>query len=54
LRLVADGLNNREIAERLYISEETAKSHIKKILAALTAESRAHAVAIAFRQSLLN
>ena len=47
LQLVADGLVNREIGERLYLSEETVKSHVRHLLAKLQARSRAHAVAVA-------
>jgi DNA-binding NarL/FixJ family response regulator len=53
LRLVADGFSNREIANRLWISEETVKSHIREILVRLRAECRSHAVAIGFRHGLL-
>ena len=49
LELISDGLGNREIAERLYLSEKTVKSHIRSILAKLQAKSRAHAVALGFR-----
>jgi DNA-binding CsgD family transcriptional regulator len=54
LQLVADGCTNGEIAQRLWITEETAKTHVRRILLALRAESRAHAVAIGFRNSLIN
>jgi DNA-binding NarL/FixJ family response regulator len=53
LQLVADGLVNREIGDRLYLSEETVKSHVRHLLAKLEARSRAHAVAIGFRRQLL-
>jgi LuxR family maltose regulon positive regulatory protein len=53
LQLVSQGLINREIGRRLYISEETVKSHIRQIFAKLPAGSRAHAVAVGFRQGLL-
>lgn len=53
LRLIADGLQNRQIAEYLGLSEETVKTHIRHCLSKLPAHSRAHAVAIAFRQGLL-
>ena len=54
LRLIADGLVNREIGHRLYLSEETVKSHVRHLLAKLQARSRAHAVAIGFRRQLLD
>ena len=53
LQLVADGLANREIGVRLYLSEETVKSHVRHLLAKLQARSRAHAVAIGFRRGLI-
>jgi DNA-binding CsgD family transcriptional regulator len=53
LQLVSDGLVNREIGDRLYLSEETVKSHVRHLLAKLQARSRAHAVAIGFRRGLI-
>jgi len=53
LQLVSDGLVNREIGERLFLSEETVKSHVRHLLAKLQARSRAHAVAIGFRRGLI-
>ncbi len=53
LQLVSEGLVNREIGERLYLSEETVKSHIRHILAKLHARSRAHAVALGLRRGLI-
>jgi DNA-binding NarL/FixJ family response regulator len=53
LQLVSDGLVNREIGARLYLSEETVKSHVRHILAKLQARSRAHAVAVGFRRGLI-
>ena len=53
LQLVADGLANREIGERLFLSEETVKSHVRHLLAKLHARSRAHAVAVGFRRGLI-
>jgi PAS domain S-box-containing protein len=45
LALVADGLNNSEIASRLYLTESTVKWHVRKILKALGVANRAEAVA---------
>ena len=45
LALVADGLNNADISNRLYLSESTVKWHIRKILRALGVSNRAQAVA---------
>ena len=42
LQLISDGLVNREIGVRLYLSEETVKSHVRHLLAKLQARSRAH------------
>ncbi len=53
LQLVADGLANREIGVRLFLSEETVKSHVRHLLAKLQARSRAHAVAVGFRRGLI-
>jgi DNA-binding NarL/FixJ family response regulator len=53
LQLISDGLVNREIGVRLFLSEETVKSHVRHLLAKLQARSRAHAVAIGFRRSLI-
>jgi DNA-binding NarL/FixJ family response regulator len=54
LQLISDGLVNREIGKRLFLSEETVKSHVRHLLAKLQARSRAHAVAVGFRRGLLN
>ena len=53
LQLISDGLVNREIGDRLFLSEETVKSHVRHLLAKLQARSRAHAVAIGFRRGLI-
>jgi DNA-binding NarL/FixJ family response regulator len=53
LELIADGFENHEIAERLVISTETVKSHVRHLRAKLGARNRAHAVAIAFSCRLL-
>lgn len=49
LRLLADGLDQGEIAERLVISPKTVGTHIERVLAKLGAHSRAEAVALAYR-----
>ena len=54
LQLISDGLVNREIGERLFLSEETVKSHVRHLLAKLQARSRAHAVAVGFRRGLID
>ncbi|WP_433328099.1 LuxR C-terminal-related transcriptional regulator [Spirillospora sp. CA-294931] len=53
LRLLAVGLTNREIAERLVLSEHTVKRHVANILTRLDLPSRAAAVAYASRVDLL-
>jgi DNA-binding NarL/FixJ family response regulator len=53
LQLISEGLVNREIGQRLYLSEETVKSHVRHLLAKLQARSRAHAVAVGFRRGLI-
>lgn len=53
LELTADGLTNSEIGKRLLISEETVKTHLRKVLAKLLARSRSHAVAVGFRRGLI-
>jgi DNA-binding NarL/FixJ family response regulator len=53
LRHVAEGSKNWEIAERLFISEETVKVHIKHIMEKLGASDRTQAVAIAVRRGIM-
>jgi DNA-binding NarL/FixJ family response regulator len=54
LGLVAEGLRQQEIADRLYISSKTVSTHIEHILRKLGVRSRAQAVAVAFRDRLLD
>ncbi len=54
LRLVARGLNNREIARELYISENTVKNHVRNILEKLQLHSRMEAVMYAVREKILD
>jgi ATP/maltotriose-dependent transcriptional regulator MalT len=53
MRLVAVGLTNRQIGQRLFISEKTASVHVSNVLAKLGASGRAEAVDIAHRRGLL-
>jgi dTDP-4-amino-4,6-dideoxygalactose transaminase/DNA-binding CsgD family transcriptional regulator len=53
LGLMAEGLFNHEIAGRLFLADETVKTHIHHVLVKLQARSRTHAVAIALQQGLL-
>lgn len=54
LKLVAEGLRNREIGERLYITEKTVKNHISSILEKLHANDRTEAAMFAARQGLVD
>jgi len=54
LRLVARGLNNREIAKQLFISENTVKNHVRNILEKLQLHSRMEAVMYAVREKILD
>ena len=54
LKLVAQGMSNREIAEHLYISENTVKNHVRNILEKLHLHSRMEAVVYAVREKLLD
>jgi DNA-binding NarL/FixJ family response regulator len=53
LRLVAEGLSNQEIADRLILSKHTVHRHVSSILAKLDLSSRAAAAAYAARHDLL-
>jgi DNA-binding CsgD family transcriptional regulator len=53
LRLVAAGCSNREIGERLFISQNTAANHIRSILRKTASANRAEAAAYAARHGLL-
>jgi len=53
LKHVAGGNRNRDIADRLFISEETVKVHIKHIMEKLGASDRTQAVAIAVRRGII-
>ena len=53
LRLIADGLNNTEIAERLVISEHTVKRHVSNILSKLHLADRTQAAVYAWREGVV-
>ena len=53
LRLITDGLRNREIAERLVISEKTVGNHISNIFAKLQVTDRSQAIVRALRDGLV-
>lgn len=52
LSLIAEGMSTREIARALWVTEETVKSHVARVLARLGARTRAHAIAIVYREGL--
>src|SRR5437764_7154182 len=54
LKLVAKGLTNRDIADALYISENTVKNHVRNILEKLHLHSRMEAVIYAVKEKLLD
>jgi DNA-binding NarL/FixJ family response regulator len=53
LVLLAQGASNKDMAEKLFITEGTVKNHVSNILAKLQAENRTHAADIARRQGLV-
>ena len=53
LRHIAGGNRNRDIGERLFISEETVKVHVKHIMEKLGATDRTQAIAIAARRGII-
>jgi len=54
LKLVAQGLSNREVAGQLFISENTVKNHVRNILEKLHLHSRMEAVVYAVREKILD
>jgi len=54
LQLLADGMSNADVATKLFISQETVKSHVRHILAKLEADTRTQAVAIALREAIID
>lgn len=54
LRLLADGLTNEEVGRRLFIAPDTVRTHVRKAMRKLDADTRTQAVATALRQSLIS
>lgn len=53
LRMVAAGATNRQVANHLFLSVDTVKSHLEAVYRTLEVSDRAHAVAVAMRKGLL-
>jgi DNA-binding NarL/FixJ family response regulator len=53
LRNIAEGCSNKIVADRLSITEETVKAHVKNILSKLGANDRTHAVTIALKRGII-
>jgi DNA-binding NarL/FixJ family response regulator len=54
LRLLADGHSNEEVGKRLFIAPDTVRTHVRKAMRKLDADTRTQAVATALRQSLIS
>jgi DNA-binding NarL/FixJ family response regulator len=54
LQLIAEGSANKVVADRLAITEDTVKAHVKNILSKLGANDRTHAVTIALKRGIID
>lgn len=54
LQLIAGGMENQAVANELYVSVETVRTHVKNILRKLRARDRTHAVSLAYQAGLLS
>lgn len=54
VKLIADGMRNKEIAVGLGISEQTAKVHVKNILSKLRVNDRAAVIGVAVRRGIVH
>jgi DNA-binding NarL/FixJ family response regulator len=54
LLLIARGLSNQELAERLFIADNTVKTHVKRVFTKLGARDRAQAIVIAYESGLMS
>ena len=52
--LLAQGLTGEQVAERLFLSPETIKTHIRNAMNKLEANTRVHAIAIALREGFIS
>jgi len=53
LKLLVEGMNNKQISERLFVSQSTAKSHVSNVLNKLNVNSRTEAVSFALKNKLV-
>jgi DNA-binding NarL/FixJ family response regulator len=53
LQLIASGNANKLVADKLLVTEDTIKMHVKSILSKLDANDRTHAVAIAVKRGIM-
>ncbi|TLZ37999.1 MAG: response regulator transcription factor, partial [Gammaproteobacteria bacterium] len=53
LRMLSDGLSNKEVARRLHISEHTVKYHLSSVFGKLGASSRTEAVMVGIQRGII-